>query len=44
LLVTQDKTTLQPLTPRSILSKRESPPPICMMSSQHVKPRDVRRW
>ena len=38
LVVKQVTTTLQPRTPRSILSNRESPPPIWWMSIQHAKP------
>ena len=38
LVVKQVTTTLQPRTPRSILSNRESPPPIWWMSIQHEKP------
>ena len=42
--VTQDKTTLHPRTPLSILSYKESPPPICIMSNQQLYPCAVRVW
>lgn len=40
--VMHETTTRHPRMPSSILSYSESPPPICLTSSQHVNPRDVR--
>lgn len=41
-VVMHETTTRHPRMPSSILSYSESPPPICLTSSQHVNPRDVR--